>query len=154
LHTKQRQRVPAFIAVPILALAFGVYIVPKAYGLMTNVASGKGVNASAPAVPAGNASAMLSGQLPSTAPRPLLASSAPPPMIATAKPEPVGCIMVSDRCGCYNPQGFKVETDPEQCKASTGFGRGKPAEFPDSPSPQWPLEPGEAAALSFAFNGR
>lgn len=150
LHTKQRQKIPVWIGVPILAIAAGVFVVPRAFGVMSNAATGKGVSPSIDA---------LALKPPSTVPIQLKPASAPgapgvSPLLAQAKPEVIGCIAVGDRCGCFNPQGVKVESDPEQCKITTGYGRGKPAEFPDSPSPILPLDQADRDSLAFAFKAK
>lgn len=156
LHTKQRQKIPLWTAIPILAIAAGVFVIPKAFGVISNAATGKGVSPGLDALVAKQTSTVPVPLTPASQVRQIgiPGASVGVPLLAQSKPESIGCIAVRDRCGCFNSQGAKVEVEPEQCKSSTGYGMGKPVEFSDSPSPQLPLDPVEVAALAFAFRQR
>jgi len=124
LHTKQKQKIPLWVVVPILAVLGGVFILPKAFGVMSGAMTGKGVTSSvgapAPVGPASTPAVLIAA--------PVAGSSAPAaqslvsgylaPVVAPAVP--VGCIVVQDRCGCFDAQGKKVPAEPAACFESAG----------------------------------
>ena len=61
-----------------------------------------------------------------------------------------GCIVVKDRCGCFDDKGKKVDVALDVCHVESGYGREKPAEFADSPTVH-DLTEGERDAIRFAF---
>lgn len=130
-HTKQSFRIPAWIAVPILGIALGVYAVPKAAMVMYGASTGKGVAASPPAAsaPAAPAPTVLAGAS-VTVPPPPVAASAVQHQAAASEPSgergegsalpdrPValaGCVAMRDRCSCFDTDGRKVEKEPQAC---------------------------------------
>jgi zona occludens toxin len=159
LHTKQRQKIPWVIFIPVLAIVGAFTIGPKAFAAFSGAVSGKGVQG-------------ISG----TAAAPKPAASAPVPVSTvpgapagfvqvgdnTPKPAPLefpqlvkqtpiaGCIFAAGRCGCFDVQGIKVEATEIMCKEKTGDGMGKAAEFPDSPRLTVITE-AEAETIRFAF---
>lgn len=148
LHTKQKQKIPLWVFVPVLALVGGVAFGPKAYAVLVNAGTGKGIESA-------KASSLPSATVPLfTASAPALGASAP----VLARPvEPLapivkysGCIVVRERCGCFDEKGIKVDVSAEVCQVESGFGREKPAEFADSPTVH-DLTESERDTLRFAF---
>lgn len=121
LHTKQKQAIPAWVIVPVLAIAGGVFIAPKAYSVMHGAASGKGV--SAVAVPTSTPTAVVT---PGTAQQsPVALPPAPAAQVAVAVteekkeveelPDPVGCIANDTSCKCFTKDGKRAKFDPSMC---------------------------------------
>lgn len=116
LHTKQKQRIPLFVIVPILALVGIIFVGPKAFAVLTNSASGKGIS-STPAKPPAS---------PASAPAPALPASAPatPPVVLdplkmsetpTVATAPAGCVMMAERCSCFDSVGKSFKVEPSFC---------------------------------------
>jgi zona occludens toxin len=116
LHTKQRQKIPPWIVVPVLGLVLGIAVAPTAFSTMKGVATGKGVPSS------------LQASKDQTASTPLPAASAPLLPASGASPEPdepaspppkvelSGCVYRPDAgCRCYTATGKKVEAEPDMC---------------------------------------
>ncbi|MES2949357.1 MAG: zonular occludens toxin domain-containing protein [Pseudomonadota bacterium] len=141
LHTKQKQKVPLWIVVPIVAIIGGILVAPMAFATLRGAMTGKGVSqpqqpASAPK-PSGSsvnigppvlaplppASAPTAQQMPFAgayvppAPKTTVLGSLVPGAEAT---ENAGCIVVRDRCGCYTPKGQRVTVALELCVPAAG----------------------------------
>lgn len=162
LHTKQKQKIPWVIFVPVLAILGAATLGPKAFAAFSGAVSGKGVqgmSGTAPAPkPAASASVPVS-TVPGAPPGFVLAGDNTPKPAPVAPPEfpqlqkqtaIAGCIYVKGRCGCFDAQGGKVEASENMCKEKTGDGMGKAAEFVDSPTVH-ELTESERDALRFAF---
>jgi len=144
LHTKQKQKVPFWIVVPILAILGGVAVAPTAYGVAIGAATGKGVSQKTqtvevvvtPAVDAPVVDAVEVSQLESL--------SVPAVIV------PAGCIAVRDRCGCFDAGGIKIETDHAFCLDLAGVSdRPKAVIIPDY-KPR-PITEAEKESIAFAF---
>lgn len=134
LHTKQKQKIPMWLAVPVLAVVGGLLVAPKAFSVMNGAMTGKGVSsgitAAAPASPASNPAqvATLPPALPPSAP---VAPTEPAPMTLAAQ-KPLGCIAMGDRCSCFDQGGTLVKLPIDECKTgSREFGY----ILPNSPGP-------------------
>lgn len=130
LHTKQKHKKPAWLAVPVLALLGGLWAIPQAYGTLSSVAGGKGLTnapalpASAPRVPVAVlpppvslASAVVPPLLPASSPASALALV--PPLSPASAPQFAGCVAHATRCACYDNQGAKVDKPADYCVSST-----------------------------------
>lgn len=124
LHLKQKQKIPLWLAVPVLAVVAGLFVAPTAFGTMSNAMSGKGVSSSKPVekkefslVP--DVTAGLPGR----------AASAPGAAASSAdqfklspvepvKPAFAGCIASKNKCTCYDSMALPVEVEVGLC-AST-----------------------------------
>jgi zona occludens toxin len=150
LHTKQRQKIPAWAAIPVLGLVGALFLAPQAYSTISGAATGKGVTKTVTttvtpaAIPPGQLPAL---SVPSSGAVGLADST---PVVLPAVPVVAGCIVVGERCGCMDDQGVPVEVTPAFCSDKSGAGRAKPVEFPDSPVARAP-DPSEVDALRFAF---
>ena len=126
LHLKQRQKIPLWLIVPVLALVGGLAVAPKAFSTMQGAMTGKGVSGSvkpAPvaSVPVAVASApfaavsapVAAASLPaSAASAPLFVASAP----VVSVPAPVaGCVAVGKQCACFDASGVKSEVVLDVC---------------------------------------
>jgi len=118
LHTKQKQKIPPWLVVPVLALIGGLAVAPTAFGTLSGAMSGKGIQSSAPASttlalptpPAYSASPVVPPSDTETA------DSTPP--ASSTDPAPVfsGCVFNPDSgCRCYTDKGRRVEVDSEMC---------------------------------------
>lgn len=144
LHTKQKQKIPLWTSIPVLALVGAVFVGPKAFAVMSGAMTGKGVGTTAQA-PARSSSAPNVAALPVTPPASspaFVPGSAPGIYTAQALPGGVlpkvdyaGCIVANHRCGCFDQKGIKVEVDPGVCEAQTSQNAGKPVQFADTPLP-------------------
>jgi len=150
LHTKQKQKIPLWIGLPIVALVAGVFVAPKAFSTLSGAATGKGVSSA----PAPSASPPKLSELAIAVP-PMPTASAPVPPLDLG-PSPVqsiaisGCIVVADRCGCMDMRGEPVEVPAAVCSERSGAGRGKPIELQDTPTARVP-DAAELDAVRFAF---
>jgi zona occludens toxin len=145
-HTKQTFRIPAWVAVPVLALVGGLYAIPNAFITLTGAASGKGLgntsataaSAPAPAIP---------GALPG-----LPAPTQPGAEVITtdlepARPKFAGCLTMRARCLCLDTDGYEVPTTPAECRhAAREYGAAMP--YPVKAPDQPPARPAPAAAAS------
>lgn len=143
LHTKQKQKIPPWLVVPVLALIGGLAVAPTAFGTLSGAMSGKGIQSTAPA---------YSASAPVTPPSPALPVPEAPEAIETpagpalAKPEPVfsGCLATrSGACSCFDVAGRKVDQDPDIC---TAFERPPPLAPEALPEPVRVLVPDPADA--------
>ncbi|MDZ4073658.1 MAG: zonular occludens toxin domain-containing protein [Hylemonella sp.] len=114
LHTKQKQKIPPWLIVPVLALVGGLAVAPTAFGTLSGAMTGKGVStltatasASAPSQPL----PPVAPALPPAAP----GLSAPMPLGEVLKPS--GCIVYpGGRCKCMDTQGGKIDMDMDLCR--------------------------------------
>jgi hypothetical protein len=134
---------------PFIAIAGLIFVGPKAFGVLTNAATGKGAIAT-PAAAGGTAPAIAApASVPSSpaapgTPAPLaLAQSAPPAA-------PAGCIAMAGRCACFDAQGGKMPAEPEFCDDKTGKNAPPRVTFTDTPLPKR-LSPDQLDAYRFAF---
>lgn len=129
LHTKQKQKIPAWLIVPVLAVAGGLFIAPKAFSTLFDAAGGKGIvaKASEAPVPGGAVTLASAVGLPGVAPS-ISPASAPvsPDLSLPVSPAtddvPValaGCARLRNICRCYSPDAEVVEKSPEYCEAKT-----------------------------------
>jgi len=118
LHTKQRQKVPLWLAVPVLAVIGGIFVAPAAFGTMKGAMTGKGISstASAPrAVASAPAVVVVSAALP-----PASAASAPLPASASVPlldHKLAGCISTPKKCGCFDSEGVAVVVEAGFCES-------------------------------------
>lgn len=126
LHTKQRQKIPLWLAVPVVALIGGLMVAPQAFSTMRGAMTGKGVSAAAVAPAAASSapsSAVALGALAlppaSVASAPLAAASAP--VLASAVPvvehKFAGCISTPKKCGCFDAGGLTFEVAAGFCES-------------------------------------
>lgn len=139
LHTKQRQKIPIWLALPVLAVVGGFAVAPTAFGSLRNAMSGKGVAVVVPAAAASAPVAMVPVRLASAPGGPgVPIAGAPAPSVpasgvvtaVTEKPEKVGCFASGDVCGCMTSSGVKVETKEDVCRAQIR-GMAKPGQKAD-----------------------
>lgn len=125
LHTKQKQKIPAWLAVPLLAVAGGIAIAPTAYGTLSGAVSGKGVTRESsksssvpvPAVAVTDSSVTVLPPVlgPAKLPEALLEPSSGIAVAIAPAVEVAGCVAVADRCACFDSVGKKVEADLSLC---------------------------------------
>lgn len=132
LHTKQRQKIPLFMAFPLVVIGLGAFAGPKAYDAMHGSLTGKGVSrmAIAPAV-ASSAPSGIPGQGKAAAPSVALAAPAGPPAtqppvilapsvaLVSTRPVALGCIAFKARCVCYDPKGYPMDVSHAECVDSS-----------------------------------
>jgi zona occludens toxin len=126
LHTKQKQKFPVWVLLPIVALVGGVAVGPQAYASLSGAMTGKGVSGkSSPSVVAASPPvAAAAASAPASAPV-LLQGDALPVVDAVEKPVIVlsGCVKSSTKCTCYDTTGAAMPDDPEQCLNHVGGGK-------------------------------
>lgn len=148
LHLKQKQKIPAWMVLPVLAIAGAAFVVPKATTLLHGAATGQGI-ASAPSKPAPTASSTVTTNTTTASTTPAIppASSSiqstekvattdqptPTATAETSKLQIAGCIRTAKKCGCVDSDGMPVETEPGFCESRT-TSSGPPKNLgPDSP---------------------
>lgn len=134
LHTKQRQKIPIWLALPVLAVVGGLAVAPTAFGSLRGAMTGKGVGGPAPVAVASSPVAVVPvkfSSAPVSSGASMVSASAPTVPVSGAsvaaveKPEKVGCFSSGDICGCMTSSGVKVETKDEACRAQI-VGMSKP----------------------------
>lgn len=140
LHTKPKVKVPAWMALPVLALVGGLAIAPTAFGTLSGAMTGKGVGSAAKTAPAPSSpvvAALPAASVPVQPVRDLASDDQDVP--ATDKNEHFsGCIAIGQRCTCFDDRGRKVDQDAEMC---TDLAQSKPLPadlLPDPPKPRLP----------------
>ena len=146
LHTKQKQKIPAFLLIPLLAIVGFVFVAPKAFGVMSGSMSGKGISTpmvSASAPTASASSVAVAGPLPAVS---------SPAVSSVSQSAIAGCISVHDRCSCLDTSGKPVEAEITYCHDQTGHDRPPALQLTtlDSPPVYVDLDPG--IARNFAVN--
>ena len=136
LHTKQKQKIPLWLAVPVLAFVGFLAVAPKAYSVMSGAMSGKGISGDKPATVAMAPVNMV--------PVPAKPASVPQTVVTPVYPmqrtEQVatGCILVRGRCGCLDESGKIAKSEPARCVDVIGTDRPVMNVGPDSPPPYAP----------------
>lgn len=125
LHTKQKQKIPLWLALPVIAIVAALFVAPKAASTLLGAATGKGITEPvAAAVPASAVPA-----------KPLLASSAAVvpavpvsvssvPVVVPAAPDPLpevvaGCARVLALCRCYTATAKRIDKPASFCESET-----------------------------------
>jgi zona occludens toxin len=97
LHTKQRQKFPLILWLPIISLVFLIYLFPRISTLFTNLTSGKPIPSAA-------------------APQSSGASGSPSSPQSTPKPPAIaGCVTSGTTCTCFDAAGARASFDPSRC---------------------------------------
>lgn len=121
LHTKQRQKIPPWLIVPVLAIIGGVVLAPTAIATMKNSVTGKGVS-SAPSLSAPSPRPAAAASSAGVAVLPAGAASVPsavvdPVIDPVELPEFAGCVAVGKKCGCVNDVGKFVLVADQLCRS-------------------------------------
>ena len=152
LHTKQRQKIPVWMYVPVLAVIGAIAFGPQAFAVMSNTINGKPMVASS--VPPVTASKPANAPSPSQVEPSVKAEVVRPgetPDIAQSSRKFAGCIRVVDRCQCLDAAGVVVKVEPSVCDDLTSKGREKPVEFAQDVSDRrYTVAQLDALAFSFA----
>ncbi len=122
LHTKQKQKIPAWLIVPVLALVGGIAIAPKAFSTMQGAMTGKGVaSAASVASPSVVSSVDEKRDDKPTAASPAVAG-APANTAEVPQVEFAGCVVFRSGCTCHDQNGKRVKVELQACEAQTDFG--------------------------------
>lgn len=118
LHTKQSFKLPRWLIIPVIGIALGVFMIPRAYSVLSGSMTGKGL-ASSSAKPLQDKTGGVApaAQGPDAGlQRPLpIANAAAPGVGVPVKPVMLGCIHMRDRCECFDGSMARVKSDPEAC---------------------------------------
>jgi zona occludens toxin len=121
LHTKQQQKIPLFLAFPLVVVAIAAVFGPKAWDVMHRTTSGKSLasasaGATKPAVAAlAPAHAAASESAGGVAPVASVGAGAVPADGEEEAPEVAGCVVVRGECRCVDGDGGKVDVPQAQC---------------------------------------
>lgn len=153
LHTKQKQKIPLWVFVPLIAVVAGLFFLPKAFDVMRRTTTGKGLVQSAAPTPAPMASApAVASSGPSAGAFPI--ASAPAIQASGASRNvagvSVGCIVVRDRCECFDSFGKKMPSEPDACLVGAGVTGTPPAVLADDMPRPLPSA-AELDAMAFSF---
>ena len=119
IHTKQRFKLPLWIWIPFIGLAMGIYTLPKAWGVISNGVSGKGVKLEVPSVATVSQSAQTAITRPPAVSRIDAVPIVPVTPFTVAVVVAAACIASETKCRCYNEQGIRVEIHEEQCRRAS-----------------------------------
>lgn len=165
LHTKQRQKIPAWVAIPVLAIVGLAFIAPKAFAVLTGAMGGKGVSTVAAAPVPVYPPPVVS--ITSSSP-PLSPASAvvvvPSVAAASAPLEPVqiaGCMSLGPKCICSDAEGGAVDVKPGFCESKI-LGYSQPGQktvdvsgvLPAYNPPPAPASAGDLEVLAFMATHR
>lgn len=121
LHTKQKQKIPVWLALPVLAAIGFFAVAPQAFAVLSGASTGKGISqkADAKTITAAAPLSLLAASAPSS---PVSAPFAALQILKTDTPiaDVAGCIVVNHRCACFTNDGKKVTKEPEVCLAEAG----------------------------------
>ncbi len=160
LHTKQKHSIPWWVVVPVVAMIGGVFVLPKAFAILSSAGTGKGVGSSSVADQIKSITEKTNGK---TAAAPSAVMSAPAagaslpqfaqqqhsPLVlggASAPPAVVnkfGCVAFADKCKCLEANGSPLVMPLDLCREVAGHG--KPAM--QLPGPDTPIS--VAARVAF-----
>lgn len=132
LHLKQRQKIPIWLVLPVVAVLGLVAVAPTAFGVMRGAMGGKGVGPDRMPVAAASApgfgspvSSAAPGSVNITASAPgVPASGAGLPGLNLVDQEKVifsGCILsAKQECKCFNSKGKPVDVEDDVCTSIDG----------------------------------
>lgn len=160
LHTKQRQKIPPWLIVPVLAIVGGLAVAPQAFGTLKGAMTGKGVSSVSAPVSQGSAkpseSVAVAPVQPASYATNAVATVPQTPASAPELPlEPkfAGCVSTPKKCGCFDVKGVAVAVDQDVCLAHiVGMSSGVKSEsaiVPDSPDQA--RFAGDVDVLAFMF---
>ena len=153
VHTKQKFRLPAWLLVPLLGVALGVYAIPASYHVLGNAMTGKGISSKAvPDAAAPGVALATPNSAAASAPRPAglpPAPAAPMPLLAASRV--AGCVKLRDRCECFDVRGLKLEDVEDVCQDKMSESRPVVNVGPDTPTPASVLASNESDASVLAF---
>lgn len=128
LHTKQRQKIPLWMAFPLVVAALAVFAGPQAYSALSGSMKGSGVVAAkgAASAPAASVPGVPGVRQAASAPAavlsdPLVAVKDDAAAAAASPVEYVGCIKMAARCKCVDSSSRPVDVDPGVCEKETAF---------------------------------
>lgn len=144
LHTKQRQKIPPWLIVPVLAIVGGLAVAPQAFGTLKGAMSGKGVSSvSAPASQGTPSERVAVAPVQPGASSVNAVANIPQAPVSvpevSLEPKFAGCVSTPKKCGCFDVKGVVVEVDQDVCLAHiVGMSSGVKSEsaiVPDTPDP-------------------
>lgn len=165
LHTKQRRKVPALVWFILAGFAGASFAFPTLKNRLDERINGKapeekGAPAAAPVPKVGEKIQYVKDGVAYTVetvqnpPTPIAASSAPlEPLVPATVLQTAGCIVVKDRCSCFDTGGAKVPAPPDGCTVSAGVNGVEKAVILDT-STLATARPGDSQNLAFLRNGR
>lgn len=115
IHTKQKFRLPFWFFIPVIGIVLAFLAMPKAYSVISNGMSGRGLSS--------EVSKSVVG-LDSSANKAVPGAIAPGQTIAPLKdvidkvalvPEYLGCMAMAERCICIGSDGRKVDLSKDSC---------------------------------------
>lgn len=126
LHTKQKQKFPVWLLLPLFALIGGVFIAPKAYSVMSGAMTGKGVSSQVPPVPA-NVSTVVIPPVQASDAKKIAEFDADsdskksrPVALESEDVAPVGCIASKTAvCKCFDSKARSVPVVQSMCPDMT-----------------------------------
>lgn len=131
LHTKPKQKIPAWLALPVLALIGGAAIAPTAFGVMQGAVTGKGIAQQGQPVPQAAATTAKPGPAGGATSTPSGSGEAvvavAPALPASSSDAPAkervfgGCIVSrSSPCRCFYADGVEIDDvqDRRECSVS------------------------------------
>ena len=126
LHTKQKHKIPVWLALPVLALIGGIAVAPTAFSTMRGAMTGKGVTREVsqkppetlpvkpPAAPE-NSQVATTDSMQKNAPGATENSAEPDRLHPGAIEHFAGCAKYAGTCKCFTSRGDKVETKADMC---------------------------------------
>jgi zona occludens toxin len=117
VHTRQKFRLPLWLAIPVVAVVIGVIAIPRAYSTISNGVQGKSLAASTVGAGTGPGVPALAG-IPGPA-SPASVGSAASAAVVTARPAIAGCMATQAQCVCVDAQGYKATVSEAACRAAT-----------------------------------
>lgn len=119
LHQKQSFKKPLWLFIPVVGVVLAIFFIPRAYGVLSNGMSGKGIKGEElkTALPAAAKPAEKVVEAPKFALLP--PAAAPVSEVLPQRPEELlisACIASKTRCQCYDSHGIKIPLSDEDCR--------------------------------------
>jgi zona occludens toxin len=154
VHNKPKFKLPWWIWLPVAIIPAAAWAFPAAFGTLSSAMTGKGIHSSAkPALAApGPVSVPAALSIPLTPPLPAVPYVPPPlPGQVTAAPglEIAGCILLRERCGCFDAGGKAVTVQPAICLERSGHTSDGPMKFADTENAAPRVTPADLDVMAY-----
>jgi zona occludens toxin len=156
LHTKQKRKMPGLVWFILLGFAGAAYAWPTLTTRFDERVHGKPVAAASTVQPVAKPGEKIEYTKDGTeyTVETVVTPAAVPEPVALVPdvvvPEIAGCIVVRDRCGCFDTTGKKVPSEPAVCLESAGV-NGTPKAIIEEVHRPRAVDAGEREALAYAF---
>lgn len=149
VHNKQSFKLPRWLIIPALGLAFGAFMLPRAYTVLTSAAGGHGL-AQAATLPAGTIKPLTGVSSPADQAAALRPPLVPPVQSRVDLAALAGCALHPVKgCICFGAKGQPVDYDEYACQSVTDPRHVLTEDELPGPSVKAVFNAGDESVLSF-----